>query len=67
VSIPLIPHLRDDIYALRKLFDLSKPPEVHARWHQVHLLLYGFADVSGGGLGSTITIPGMGIRCRVGV
>jgi hypothetical protein len=40
---------------------------VQARRHQVHLLLYGFADASGGGLGSTVTIPGVGIRCRVGV
>jgi hypothetical protein len=66
-SIPIIQHLRDDIYALHKFFDLGKPPEVQARRHQVHLLLYGFADASGGGLGSTVTILGVGVRCRVGV
>jgi hypothetical protein len=30
---------------------------------------YGFADASGGGLGSTVTIPGnsTGVSCRIGV
>jgi hypothetical protein len=66
-TIPLIPHLCDDIYALREFFELPLPPEIQARWHNIHLLLYGFADASGGGLGSTVTVPGSGIRCRVGV
>jgi hypothetical protein len=66
-TIPLIQHLRDDLYALREYLELDKPPEVQARRYYVQLLLYGFADASGGGLGSTLTIPGVGIRCRVGV
>jgi hypothetical protein len=59
--------LRDDIYALNEFFNKPNPPEVQARRKNVHLLLYGFADASGGGLGSTVTVPGSGIRCRIGV
>jgi hypothetical protein len=40
---------------------------VQARRQSIHLLLYGFADASRGGLGSILTVPGIGIRCRVGV
>jgi hypothetical protein len=66
-TIGLTQHLRDDIYALKEFFDLPKPPKVQARKQSVHLLLYGFADASGGGLGSTVTVPGSGIKCRIGV
>jgi hypothetical protein len=54
-------------FTLREFFYLPSPPEIQARRNQIHLLLYGFADASGGGLGSTVIIPGSGIRCRVGV
>jgi hypothetical protein len=66
-SMMLTQHLQDDIIALHEFFESSTPPEVQARRQAIHLLLYGFADASGGGLGSTITMPGIGIRCRVGV
>jgi hypothetical protein len=65
--IPLIQHLFDDIYALREFFHQSIPPEIQACRRAVHMLLYGFADASGGGLCSTVNVPGMGIRCRIGV
>jgi hypothetical protein len=63
--VTLIQHLQDDIFAFHKFSDIfalheffesTTPPEVQARRQAVHLLLYGFADASGGGLGSTITI-----------
>jgi hypothetical protein len=66
-SIKITQHLRDDLFALREIFDLKTPPEVQARRQTVHLILYGFADTSGGGLGSTVTVPGSGVRCRVRV
>jgi hypothetical protein len=66
-NVPLIKHLKNDIFALREFFNLEKPPEVQARRQTVHMLLYGFTDASGGGVGSTINIPGVGIRCRIGV
>jgi hypothetical protein len=44
------------------IFDLPSPPEIEFRRQNVCLLLYGFADVSGGGLGSTMLVPGTGIR-----
>jgi hypothetical protein len=31
------------------------------------MILYGFADASGSGLGSTVNIPGIGVWCRIGV
>jgi hypothetical protein len=61
--IPLIQHLKDDIYALREFVQQTSPPEIQGRRQTVHVLLYGFADVSGGGLGSTVNVPGMGICC----
>jgi hypothetical protein len=67
LTIPLIQHLRDDIYALKEFFDPPTSPEVQARRNKIHLLLYGFANASGGGLGRTLTIPCSGIRCGVGV
>jgi hypothetical protein len=49
------------------MFDIGKPPEVQAGRQSVHLLLYGFADASGGGLGSTVIVTGSGVRCQIGV
>jgi hypothetical protein len=66
-SIHLTKHLRDDLFELREMFDLDKPPEFQVRRQSVHLLLYGLADASGGGLGSTVTVLGSGTRCHVGV
>jgi hypothetical protein len=66
-TVPLIQHLQDDIFALHQLFEGQTPPEVQTRRESVNMLLYGFADASGGGLGSTITVPGTGICCRIGV
>jgi hypothetical protein len=60
-------HLLNDIEALKQFFELSSPPKLEIRKQNVRLLLYGFADASGCGLGSTVLIPGTGIRYRVGV
>jgi hypothetical protein len=60
-TVKLTQHLRDNLYAMREFLSTPRPPEVQARRQTVHLLLYGFADASGGGLGSTITVPGTGI------
>jgi hypothetical protein len=65
--VTLIQHLRDDLYALKEFFDLDKPREIQARRQKVHMLLYSFADASGGGRGSTVSTPGVGMRCRIGV
>jgi hypothetical protein len=59
-------HLRDDICAQGFLCPLYTSRDLSIR-QTVHKLLYGFADVSGSGLGSTLTVPGAGIRCRIGV
>jgi hypothetical protein len=62
-----VPQLIDDIYALHQFLALDNPPEIEDRNSEVRVLLYGFADASGGGLGSSVFIPGTGIRCRTGV
>ena len=62
-----LPQLVDDIYALSEFLSMSSPPEIEDRRSELRLILYGFADASGGGLGSSVLIPGTGIRCRTGV
>jgi hypothetical protein len=62
-----LPQLVDDIYALSEFLSPDNPPEIEDRNSEVRVLLYGFADASGGGLGSSVQIPGTGIRCRTGV
>jgi hypothetical protein len=66
-TVELIPQFEDDLYALKSFFDLPSPPEIECRRQNVCLLLYGFADASGGGLGCTMLVPGMGIRYWAGV
>jgi hypothetical protein len=61
IFIQLTDHLRDDLFALREFFEVDQPQEVKARRQTVQLLLYSFPDASGGGLGSTVTVPGSGI------
>lgn len=67
VTIKVVRHLKNDLLALKTFFSLDKPPEIHVRRQNVCMILYGFADASGGGFGSTVLIPGSGTRYRVGV
>jgi hypothetical protein len=60
-------HLLNDLEALVSFFESPSPPALEVRKQNVCCLLYGFADASGTGLGSTVLIPGTGIRYRVGV
>jgi hypothetical protein len=67
LNIKPVPQLLDDLYALDNFFQAPHPPAIDDRNAEVRILLYGFADASGGGLGSSVWIPGCGIRCRTGV
>ena len=58
--------LDDDIDCLLKLFDSEYPMVRHVRSSNVYLALYGFADASGSGFGSTIQTD-QGLRVRHGV
>jgi hypothetical protein len=66
-SVKPLPQLIDDLYALSQFLESEHPPEIQDRRNEIRVLLYGFADASGGGLGSSVLIPGTGIRCRTGV
>jgi hypothetical protein len=55
------------VQQLQIFFEMDTPPEIESRWQNICLLVYGFADASGGGLGSTVMIPGTGVRYRAGV
>jgi hypothetical protein len=54
----------DDLNALRSLLLAESPPEIVARTRVVLTLLFGFADASGTGFGSTVLGPG-GVRYRI--
>jgi hypothetical protein len=51
--------------ALEELFDLEMPSQVLLRASRVYTILYGFANASGLGFGSTIMLEG-GIKYRIG-
>ena len=51
--------------ALQKFFEINIPPIVVVRTSMFSVILYGFADASGGGFGSTIS-DGNELRYRVG-
>lgn len=63
----IVTQLKNDLFALQTFFEGDSPPQIEVRKRNITLLLYGFADASGSGLGSTMLIPGSGIRYRVGV
>ena len=58
--------LEDDISCLMELFNTSHPKVRHVRSSNVYLALYGFADASGSGFGSTIQTK-EGLRVRHGI
>ena len=58
--------LEDDISWLMELFNTYHPKVRHVRSSNVYLALYGFADASGSGFGSTIQTK-EGLRVRHGI
>jgi hypothetical protein len=76
VSIPInappmfvrpLPHLRDDVHALKEILSSQTPPEIEDRRKDICFLMYGFADASGSGLGSSIMLPDARTRIRIGI
>jgi hypothetical protein len=67
VFVRPLPHLHDDVYALGQILSSTLPPEIEDRKSDVCYLLYGFADASGSGLGSSIMLPDSRTRIRIGV
>ena len=65
IVIP-VKRVRDDFKFLADLFASDKPLEITARSRKIVHLLYGFADASGTGFGSSV-VSNKGIRIRVGV
>ena len=61
-----VDRFRSGIDFLRKVFSHKKPKEVVVQSRRVFQLLYGFADASGTGFGSSM-ISRAGVRLRVGV
>jgi hypothetical protein len=57
--------LKDDTCALGVLFEAELPGQVLIQAVTVYTILYGFADASGSGFGSTIMLNG-GIRYQIG-
>jgi hypothetical protein len=60
-----VARLRFDLEALLQLFDSDTPSKVLLRAARVYSILYGFADASGTGFGSTI-LGEDGIQYRIG-
>ncbi len=63
-KITAAPRPIPDVRALGKLFDSTGPTPVLPRAPKVYTVLYGFADASGSGFGSTILRKG-GIQYRI--
>ena len=49
-----VPRFRDDVVGLQLLFTPLEPPVHFVCSNQIHTAMYGYADASGGGFGSTI-------------
>ena len=60
-----VQRLQADTEALTSLFALEKPGQVLLRTRRVYTILYGFADISGSGFGSTIMLDD-GIKYQIG-
>jgi hypothetical protein len=60
-----VPQLRFDLEALETLLEANTPAEVVLRASRIFTILYGFADASGKGFGSTV-LGKDGIRYRIG-
>jgi hypothetical protein len=51
----------------KTILSSEAPPEIEDRRKDICFLLYGFADASGSGLGSSILLPDSRTRIRIGV
>jgi hypothetical protein len=60
-----VPRFFQDLSALRELLSSATPPEVNVRARLIITILYGFADASGKGFGSTV-LGKDGTRYRIG-
>ena len=49
-----VPRLKVCLDALMKVFEQENPPKVHLRSKNAQMAVYGFADTSGTGFGSSI-------------
>jgi hypothetical protein len=60
-----VPRLKGDIQALERLFEKEVPAQTLIQASRIYTILYGFADASGSGFGSTV-LGENGIRYRIG-
>jgi hypothetical protein len=60
-----VPRMEGDVKALAALFSQETPAQTLVRASRVYSILYGFADASGSGFGSTV-MGTDGIRYRIG-
>jgi hypothetical protein len=61
-----VPRFFKDLFAIKELLEAESPPEVNVRSSMVLAILYGFADASGKGFGSTV-MGKDGTRYRIGI
>jgi hypothetical protein len=64
-SIAAVPRLQKDVESMQRLFEQDIPAQVLLRASRVYTIIYGFADASGSGFGSTIMLNGE-IEYRIG-
>jgi hypothetical protein len=62
-----VPRLADDLNALAVLFTPDTPPRRAIRSQAVTTCIYGFADASGAGFGSSLQLPTGSISYRYGL
>jgi hypothetical protein len=63
--IAAAPRLSKDVDSMLRLFEQELPTQVLLRAARVYTIIYGFADASGSGFGSTIMLNG-NIKYRIG-
>jgi hypothetical protein len=62
-----VPRLADDLTSLQELFRPLRPPKRIIRARKFATCIYGFADASGLGFGSTLALPTGGTLYRYGI
>jgi hypothetical protein len=60
-----VPRFFQDLSALQEILSSETPPEVNIQARLIITILYGFADASGKGFGSTV-LGKEGTRYRIG-
>lgn len=56
-TVTAVPRLQWDLEALQNLFSAPHSPTRYVRATHIQVALYGFGDASGGGFGSSISLP----------